>query len=506
MEKTKTGGRRLTPLMGWASWNCFRTHINESVIKEQADMLISSGLAEAGYRYLNIDDGFFGGRSPEGELLFHRERFPNGMRNLADYAHERGLKAGIYTDAGDNTCGYYYDNEKEGGFHAGCYGHEEEDLRKLLVEEDFDFIKVDWCGGLRLDLDEQEQYTKIADIIETIRRETGKPIVYNVCRWEFPGEWVTEIADSWRTGLDIAPDFESILYQIDHMKPLARFCRPGHVNDSDMMQIGNGMSPEEEKTHFAMWCMLSTPLMIGGDLTKLSDETLEILKNRELIGLNQDAACRQAVVAREYRDREGRLLAEMWVKELAPVSQDTRSGGKRRIRKAVAFLNRSDERMELGAAFREAGLDGEILSVREVCRHEDWKISNDIAVSVPSHGVSVFLVESTEACQYHDCNANLKAGVGKHIKITDQEMKKLLEQGAVLADVRSPGEYGRGHLDGAVNIPYVDIYLKVSEVLPDKERPVIVYCATGKRSSMAKDRLEFMGYQKVYYLGGRNSI
>lgn len=506
MEKTKTGGRRLTPLMGWASWNCFRTHINESVIKEQADMLISSGLAEAGYRYLNIDDGFFGGRSPEGELLFHRERFPNGMRNLADYAHERGLKAGIYTDAGDNTCGYYYDNEKEGGFHAGCYGHEEEDLRKLLVEEDFDFIKVDWCGGLRLDLDEQEQYTKIANIIETIRRETGKPIVYNVCRWEFPGEWVTEIADSWRTGLDIAPDFESILYQIDHMKPLARFCRPGHVNDSDMMQIGNGMSPEEEKTHFAMWCMLSTPLMIGGDLTKLSDETLEILKNRELIGLNQDAACRQAVVAREYRDREGRLLAEMWVKELAPVSQDTQSGGKRRIRKAVAFLNRSDEGMELGAAFREAGLDGEILSVREVCRHENWKISNEIEVSVPSHGVSVFLVESTGACQYHDCNANLKADVGKHIKITDQEMKKLLEQGAVLADVRSPGEYGKGHLDGAVNIPYVDIYLKVSEVLPDKERPVIVYCATGKRSSMAKDRLEFMGYQKVYYLGGRNSI
>lgn len=489
--------------MGWASWNCFRTDINEARIREQADILVSSGLAEAGYRYLNIDDGYFGGRSPQGELLFHKERFPNGMRVLADYAHERGLMAGIYTDAGDNTCGYYYDNEKEGGFHAGCYGHEEEDLRRLLVEEDFDFIKVDWCGGLRLNLDEQEQYTKIGRIIERIRKETGKPIVYNVCRWEFPGEWVAEIADSWRTGLDIAPDFGSVLYQIDHMKPLACFCGPGHVNDCDMMQIGNGMSEEEEKTHFAMWCMLSTPLMIGGDLTKLSGETLAILKNRELIALNQDAACRQAVVAKEYRSTEGMLLAELWVKELAPEGQAALAegtGGK--TRKALAFLNRSEEAMELEAAWKEAGLDGEILSVREICIHEDREITADIKVAVPAHGVSVFLVESAASCAYRDCNAELKAGVEKQVRITDREREELLGQGAVLADVRSPQEYEKAHLEGAVNIPYADIYLNAAKVLPDRERPVIVYCATGKRSSMAKDRLEFMGYQRVYFLGG----
>lgn len=485
--------RRQTPLMGWASWNCFRTDINETRIKGQADALVSSGLAEAGYIYLNIDDGFFGGRTAKGELLFHKKKFPNGMKAISDYAHNLGLMAGIYTDAGDNTCGYYYDNEKEGGFHAGCCGHEEDDLHKLLVDENFDFIKVDWCGGLRLNLDEQEQYTKIGNVVERIRKETGKPIVYNVCRWEFPGEWVTKIADSWRTGLDITPDFASILYQIDQMKPLAHFCRPGHVNDSDMMQIGTGMSAEEEKSHFAMWCMLSTPLMIGGDLTKLSEETLDILKNKELIALNQDAACCQAVVAKEYRDADGELLAEMWVKELAKGEN---------ARKAIAFLNRSGHKLELDSLLREAGLAGDILSVREICMHEDREVSDKIQVLLPAHGVSVFLTESTGSCPYQDCNANLKIGREKFVIITEQKKERLMRNGAILVDVRSRQEFKKMHLDGSVNIPYADIYLNVGKVLPDTERPIIVYCATGKRSCMAKERLDFMGYKNVYYMGG----
>ena len=488
------GSRRKTPLMGWASWNCFRTDINEDRIKEQADALISSGLAEAGYKYLNIDDGFFGGRSGNGELLFHKEKFPNGMRVISDYAHSLGLLAGIYTDAGDNTCGYYYDNEREGGFRAGCYGHEEEDIRKLLVEENFDFIKVDWCGGLRLNLDEQEQYTKIGRIIEQIREETGKPIVYNICRWEFPGEWAAEIADSWRTGLDITPDFESVLYQIDNMKPLARFCGPGHVNDSDMMQIGNGMSEEEEKTHFAMWCMLSTPLMIGGDLTKISARTLDVLKNQELIALNQDSACRQAIVAKEYSSPEGELFAEMWVKELA--------SDEKMSRRAVAFLNRSGKEMKLEAEWKEAGADGEILCVRDICSHEDRKPADGICVTIPAHGIGVFRIESSKACQYEDCNAGLKAGEEKFVRITEEEKTILMGQGALLVDVRSAQEYEKEHLKDAVNMPYAEIYLHVEKLLPDKEQPIIVYCATGKRSYMAKERLDFMGYKNVYFMGG----
>ena len=160
---------RKTPVMGWASWNCFRTKISEKIMKEQADALISTGLADCGYIYLNMDDGFFGGRDDDGRLLMHKDRFPNGVKVIADYAHALGLTAGIYSDAGDNTCGFYYDNEDKSGFGVGLYGHEEDDLNMFLDEFGFDFIKVDWCGGLRLGLDPQEQYTKIGEIIDDIR-------------------------------------------------------------------------------------------------------------------------------------------------------------------------------------------------------------------------------------------------------------------------------------------------------------------------------------------------
>ena len=264
---------RKTPIMGWASWNCFRTDINEEKIKAQADALVKSGLAEYGYTYFNLDDGFFGGRGDDGNLIFNKERFPNGIKVIADYAHSLGLNAGIYSEGGDKTCGYYYDNEGKNGENVGLYGFEERDLNMFLREFGFDFIKVDWCGGLRMGLSEEAQYTKIANIIENIRRETGRCIVYNICRWQFPGAWATKIADSWRTGADIAPNFNSVLHQLDVIKPLARYCCPGHVNDLDMMQIGNGMPLEDEKTHFAMWCMMSTPLMIGCDLTKINENS-----------------------------------------------------------------------------------------------------------------------------------------------------------------------------------------------------------------------------------------
>ena len=280
---------RKTPLMGWASWNCFRTHISEEIMKEQADALVKTGLADCGYTYFNMDDGFFGGRAADGQLLFHKERFPNGIKVIADYAHSLGLKAGIYTDGGDNTCGHYYDGEDKDGAGVGLYGYEERDLRMFLVDCGYDFIKVDWCGGVRLGLDEEEQYTKIGNIIDDIRRETGRQLVYNICRWQFPGLWAAKVADSWRTGADIAPNFDSVMYQIDMIKPLARYASPGHVNDLDMMQLGNGgMTHEEEKTHFAMWCMMSTPLMIGCDIRNMSEETKNILLNKDVIAINQD--------------------------------------------------------------------------------------------------------------------------------------------------------------------------------------------------------------------------
>lgn len=484
--------QRKTPIMGWASWNAFRTDISEEILKQQADALVDTGLAACGYTYLNMDDGFFGGRDADGNVLFHKERFPNGIRPVADYAHSLGLQAGTYAEGGDNTCGFYYDAEGASGSGVGLYGHEEQDLTRYLEEFGFDFIKVDWCGGIRMGLDEEEQYTKIGNIIDRIRQKNGKPIVYNICRWQFPGVWATEIADSWRTGADIAPNFQSVLHQLDVVKPLARYCKPGHVNDLDMMQLGNGMSNEEEKTHFAMWCMMSTPLMIGCDLTKISPQTLEILKNEELIAIHQDSACLQAFPIREMRDAAGNLQGEIWIKNLgAPHSAE----------KAIAFLNRSDAPLEMDLAWKDAGLCGEIFSVRNICTHKDIAPSAEIRVSLKPYETIVCRVRSERAEAVE--NPDDKPFVWKPLqKISLERALELQKNGAYLVDVRSPEEFAVKHLDGAVNLPYMDIHGIAVPNLHDKTNPVIVYCATGKRSLQAKNSLEYLGYETVYFLGG----
>lgn len=485
---------RKTPLMGWASWNCFRTNISEEIMKRQADALVSTGLAECGYEYLNMDDGFFGGRGADGVLKFHKERFPNGIKVIADYAHAKGLKAGIYSEGGDKTCGHYYDNEGENGNNTGLYGYEEQDLKMYLDTFGFDFIKVDWCGGVRLGLDEKEQYSKIGAIIDDLRRKTGRCLVYNICRWQFPGAWAAEVADSWRTGADICPVFESVIHQIDNIKPLAKYCSPGHVNDLDMMQIGNGMSLEEERTHFTMWCMMSTPLMIGCDLTKISGDVLQILKNKELIAINQDSACLQAFVVKEMRDGNGDLTGEVWVKDL---------GAKNSPEKAVAFLNRSDKPLTISAKLSEIGLGGSVMCARDVVNHKDVQIEDTISIEVPPHGAAALRIKAEKAVSVKDINAPDGEVVPvKTKKITLDEAKKLAQNGAYLVDVREREEFEKNHLEGAINVPYMDIHAIAQMHIPDKKRGVILYCATGKRSSQAKTSLECLGYEQVYYLGG----
>lgn len=481
---------RKTPIMGWASWNCFRTNITEESLKTQIDALKATGLDKYGYTYFNMDDGFFGGRDKNGVLRFHKERFPNGIKVIADYAHQNGLQAGIYSDGGDKTCGHYYDNEGENGNNVGLYNHEEQDLKMYFEDFGFDFIKVDWCGGLNLGLDEKEQYTKISKIIDDIRKRTGRCIVYNICRWHFPGEWATEIADSWRTGADITPDFNSVINQIDNIKPLRNFCSPSHTNDLDMMQLGNGMSIEEEKTHFAMWCMMSTPLMIGCDLTKISDSTLEILKNDELIAINQDKACRQAYVIKEFR--KDKLLGEIWVKELSDSNE-----------KAIAFLNRSEQPLDMDLLLKDAGMCSKILSVRNLCEHCDMEVADNINIAVKPHGAVVFRIKSECVVSVPDINEALDFRKPNNIeKISLDKANKLISNGAVLIDVRSEDEYNKDHLDSAVNVPYTVIHGAISSLVPDKEQNIIVYCATGKRSSQAKYTLDYMGYKNVFYLGG----
>lgn len=488
---------RRTPLMGWASWNCFRTNISETIMKKQADALVSTGLADCGYTYLNMDDGFFGGRDEDGTLKFHKERFPNGIKVIADYAHGLGLKAGIYSEAGDNTCGHYYDNEGENGRNVGLYGHEEEDLQMYLVECGFDFIKVDWCGGVRLGLDEEEQYSKIGAIIDGLRHQTGRQLVYNICRWQFPGAWAAKVADSWRTGADIAPDFDSVLHQLDVIKPLARYCSPGHVNDLDMMQIGNGLSHEEEKTHFAMWCMMSTPLMIGCDLTKISKETLDILENKELIALNQDCACLQAFAVKEFTAADGSLCGEVWVKDL---------GKRNSSEKAIAFLNRSSEPLQMELRLEEAGLTGEVLGIRDLWKQEEKALADTIRVEVKPHETLIFRVKAEASFAIENKDDRGEFGISSLSPITMAEVQELLAKGAQLIDVRSPQEYEERHLAGAVNIPYMDIHAIAGNFIKDKQTDVIVYCTTGKRSSQAKRSLDYLGYEHVHYLGGVDLI
>ena len=484
---------RKTPLMGWASWNCFFTDISEEIMKEQADALVKTGLADCGYTYLNMDDGFFGGRDENGRVLPHKERFPNGIKVVADYAHSLGLKAGTYTDGGDNTCGHYYNKECENGEGVGLYGHEEGDLRRYLIEDGFDFIKVDWCGGVRMGLDDEEQYTKIGSIIDDIREETGRCIVYNICRWQFPGPWAAKVADSWRTGADIARSFDSVLYQLDMIKPLARYCSPGHVNDLDMMQIGNGLTHDEEKAHFAMWCMMSTPLMIGCDLTKIPDETLEILKNKKLIAINQDSACLQAFVIKELRDDEGTLVGEVWIKDL---------GKKKSEEKAVAFLNRSNELLGFDFDLAEAGLHG-ICGFEELTDEGAAEINGEsVSCELRPHCCAVYRVNAKEATPV--VNRDDKGEVEHKAieKISREEADELVRNGAYLVDVRSTDEYEKGHLDGAINIPYSDIHGQAPRFIPDRDAHVVLYCATGKRSTQAYRVMEFLNYKNTHYLGG----
>ncbi len=370
---------RKTPIMGWASWNAYRTDITEESILSQAKKLQELGLQELGYVFVNVDDGWQKGRGDDGCVNINTTRFPSGMKALADTLHDMGFYAGIYTDAGASTCGWESDNERDND-DVGLYGHDESDLRRYLIDWGYDFIKVDWCGGRRQNLSKQQRYTAIGNIVKEIEKETGDDKIYNVCCWSFPGEWVTDVADSWRTGGDIFNNFGAVLEQLDNIKSLAKYNTPGHVNDLDMMQVGNGMTYEEDKSHFSMWCMMSTPLMLGMDLNSISDETLSIISNAELIAINQDPACIQATVAKNYGD------VEAWTKDLGTAD----SGNK-----AIALLNRSNESQTVVISFEDLGLE-DVEKIRDLWAHSDIPVGDTYKVTIPAHGTVVLTASGTD--------------------------------------------------------------------------------------------------------------
>lgn len=355
------------PIMGWSSWNNFRVNIDEKMLREQADAMISSGLYKAGYRFINIDDGYFGGRDSTGKLYVNAAKFPSGMKALVDYIHSKKLKAGIYTDAGQNTCGSIYDHDKN-GIGAGTYGHVEQDAQLFFKEWGFNFLKVDWCGGEKLKLNEEQAYIPIIKAAKTI----DKNIIFNICRWQFPGEWAIDKADSWRVSGDIAAKISSILKIIDINADLYKYASPGHYNDMDMLQVGRGMSYDEDKTHFSMWCMLNSPLLAGNDLRNMSPQTIEILTNQEVIALNQDKAFKQA--KRVVKENN----IEVWVKPLFSKGSN-----------AIAIMNRGDQEADYTLAPGKLGINAK-QKLRDLWLHKDMgQAGSSRKITIPKHGIVV---------------------------------------------------------------------------------------------------------------------
>jgi hypothetical protein len=365
------------PMMGWSSWNANRININENLIKETADSIISLGLKDAGYTWVNTDDGFFGGRNADGHLQVNA-KFPGGMKAIADYIHDKGLNAGIYSEIGRNTCAYTWDNDKINGKDAGLYGHEEQDLKLFFEDWGFNFIKVDYCGGQAQNLDEKTSYTNVANIIQTIEAETGKDIRYNVCRWIFPGAWVTEIADSWRIHDDIHDSFSSIKTIIEKNTWLAAYASSGHYNDMDMLQVGRGLTVAEEKTHFGMWCIMSSPIMIGCNLKGIRQSTLDIIKNTEIIALNQDTLGLQA----QLIDKKGNCMVFAKPVEIPH--------GKIR---AVALFNGEDVPKTIRVTFKDIQLS-EKARVRNLWTHTDLgEYTAYYETTVPAHETAMLRIE-----------------------------------------------------------------------------------------------------------------
>ena len=374
---------KLTPTMGWSSWNTYRVNISDSLIMSQADAMLSSGLKDAGYSYINIDDGYFGGRDEStGQLLIHPLRFPRGLKPVVDHIHSLGLKAGIYSDAGYNTCGNYWDKDTIARC-VGLYGHDRQDAEFFFNKIGFDFIKVDFCGGTAwqnnqmLSLNPRERYTAIHDAILSTGR---KDVRLNVCRWDYPGTWVSDVASSWRISGDISSRWSSVKNIIGQNLYLSAYAFDGHFNDMDMLEVGRTLTEEEDRTHFGMWCMMSSPLLIGCDLTTIRPETLALLKNERLIALNQDPLLLQAYVVRHDGD------SYVLVKDILE-----REG----LTRAVALYNPSDEAVNVSVAMDELCLGGTV-KLRDLYSGEYEADITDGVLSreVPAHGLRIYTLEA----------------------------------------------------------------------------------------------------------------
>lgn len=307
VQAQKFDSLALTPPMGWNSWNTFSINIDEKLIKDVANSFVKDGLKDAGYQYIVIDDGWMAKeRDAKGSLVADPVKFPNGMKSVVDYVHGKGLKFGIYNCAGSKTCG---------GF-PGSRGHEYQDAL-LYASWGVDYLKYDWCNTEKLNA--EGAYITMRDALYA----AGRPMVFSLCEWgeNQPWKWGAKVGHLWRTTGDITNCWDcednhgtwsswGVLRTVNMRKDIRQYAGPGHWNDPDMMEVGNGMTVQEDRSHFTLWSMLAAPLIMGNDLRSMKNETREILTNKEVIAVNQDVLGVQAL---KYTTLDS---VEVWVKPL----------------------------------------------------------------------------------------------------------------------------------------------------------------------------------------------
>jgi alpha-galactosidase len=328
---------------------------------EIADAMVTSGMKDAGYLYVNIDDCWHGERDADGYIQADPVRFPSGIAFLADYIHFRGLKLGIYSDAGTLTC----------QSRPGSRGYEQKDADQYAAWE-VDYLKYDWCYTSGLNM--QQSYTLMRDCL----LNTYRPIVYSICSWQFPGPWVVDVGNLWRTTGDIQDNWGSIVSIIDTNANLYTYAGPGHWNDPDMLEVGNGgMTDTEYRAHFSMWCIMAAPLIAGNDLRNMSQSTIEILTAPEVIAVDQDPLGKQGRRVRDYG------ASEVWVKELV--------NGNR----AVALFNRSLQPANITVLFSDLGPEfSDKAGIRDLWSRQDLGVfTGSFTAEVPRHGVVLIKVE-----------------------------------------------------------------------------------------------------------------
>ncbi len=332
-----------TPPMGWNSWNKFQGRVNETVIREAALAMSTNGMKDAGYTYINIDDLWHGPRDAQGFITANPQKFPSGMKALSDYVHSLGLKIGIYSDAGAKTCGGM----------PGGRGHEYQDAY-IYAQWGMDYLKYDWCEAD--DLNARGAYATMRDALHA----AGRPMVFSLCEWgnNQPWLWAENVGHLWRTTGDIYAHFDGnkehgswaehgVLQIMDFQKNLRKYAGPGHWNDPDMLEVGNGMSLSEDRAHFSMWCMLAAPLISGNDLPHMNKQTLSILANKDVVAIDQDPLGVEGFV---YQTN---LNVEVWFKPLADDQW------------AMCLLNRGTTPQKITFDWKKEGVSDQEVSKRE---------------------------------------------------------------------------------------------------------------------------------------------